>query len=761
MTLALVEAQAEPAPLPVGRISIRPRTRKASAQPWLFEEVIRSTEPRRYLDVLTVAVNRKGVLDVDTVKGCTLGMRAYPDGGCYGECYAAKTAALYNIDFATSISRQFCDREHRDAIVKQMLALPGSWYRVGTAGDPSHDWVHTVAVLRPLRWTKKTPVIVTKHWVALTDKQIADLRWLKAVVNTSVSGLDTDAELAHRLRQRERLAEAGVRSVLRVVTCDFGASQWARSCQEKQDHLLSLAPIIDNPLRASRSNPRVANGDIRVTRVCDSIGGGKLVSVHSKSVYLGTCANCPDQCGIDLAAASTKNEEIEEDMAQKALFTDHHEFVYVPSVIGSGFEQDVAKLALEDGIAHRAARKNMQIHSAIILKINDEFAGFMTFQNNDEAREFCLLQSVIRPDKYSDDMYREMVLKVIAQNVNGYPAIMTTNPKSKFETPKLYESLGFRTYLAMSGFCYMVNGNFSDVRMKLLAHITMTNVWDSVKGKWLELKREWNRQIEEAGERHSIPNPLYATRDGCWQGTNGFANVVTGHAHNGNASVLDPVACEVILRFFMPKAGRRVYNPFGGGVQFGFVSGACGYEYVASEIRKNQCDANNILCSDFASARWYESDSSTYEPEGMFDLVFTCPPYYKVEEYLDYDGKPPAGEINSLSTYEEFREALFSGYERAIAHLNDNCFFVVMTGDSRDKNGAYYCSESETELFFKQRGLAVYNKIVYLESEFTRLAHAKKTLHHRKFPKREQKIIVAYKGDVSKIKALYTPIGRL
>jgi hypothetical protein len=69
-----------------------------------------------------------------------------------------------------------------------------------------------------------------------------------------------------------------------------------------------------------------------------------------------------------------------------------------------------------------------------------------------------------------------------------------------------------------------------------------------------------------------------------------------------------------------------------------------------------------------------------------------------------------------------------------------------MTGDSRDKQGAYYCSESETELFFKERGLSVYNKIVYLESEFTRLAHAKKTLHMRKFPKREQKIIVAYKN---------------
>jgi hypothetical protein len=712
----------------------------------------------RYRAVLTVTENRKGVLDVDTVKGCTSGMRSYPRGGCYGECYAARTAALYGRDFATSVSRQFQDICHRATIIKAMMARPSTWYRVGTAGDPCHDWIHTIAVLRELRWTKKTAVVITKHWTTLSEKQVGDLRWLGAVVNTSVSGLDTDQEITHRLEQRECLRGAGVRSVLRVVTCDYGTSSWAQERKARQEYLLSLAPIIDNPLRPRRSNPRVVSGDIRVENRRESVGGGKLVSLHNTSVYLGTCKACPDQCGVDSVAIREKENET---MTQVALFNDKVEFVHVQSVIGSGYEKAVAKLAIEDGIAHRAARKNMQIHSAIILLINGEFAGFMTFQNNDEVREFCLLQSVIRPDLHTDDLYCQMVRKVIECNTKGYPAIMTTNPKSKFETPKLFESMGFVTYLAMSGFCYMVHGKLSDVRVKLLAHITMTNVWDSVRGKWLELKKEWNARIDAAGVKHSIPNPAFATRDGCWQGANGFANVVTGHAHNGNASVLDPVACEVILRFFMPGDGRRIYNPFGGGVQFGFISGAYGYEYLASEIRENQCDANNVLCSEFENVRWLRSDSSRYEPEGMFDLVFTCPPYYKVEKYLDYDGAPPEGEINSFSTYAEFRAALWSGYRRAIEHLNDNCFFVVMTGDSRDKDGAYYCSEAETELFLKEDGLAVYNKIVYLECEFTRLAHAKKTLNTRKFPKREQKIIVAYKGKPASIAGRFPAIGRL
>ena len=735
--------------------------------------VVTADGSRKYLPLLTAVENQKGVLDVDTVKGCTLGMRAYPEGGCYGECYAQKTAARYGIDFSTSVSRRLTPWNRR-AVFCAIRDFPATWYRIGTAGDPCHDWENTLEVCEAMETTGKVPVIITKHWIPLTNEQILRLKAVGAIVNTSTSGLDTDAQTKHRVRQIVRLNVLGVRSVNRVVTCDYGDTEWAAPRKARQEYLLKIGPVIDNPLRADKNNPRVLDGSIRLTRSEHAVGGGKMVSLHRADIYLGTCAGCPDQCGA--TRMQTEAREVFVD-GQESLFNDLPaaapgvEWVHAKSVIGSGFEADVAKLAIEDVIAKRAARNNMQIHSAIILLIDGEFSGFFTFQDNHVSREFCLLQSVIKPARYTKELYAQMVREVLARNTSGYPAIITTDPKSKFETPKLFESVGFKTYLKMSGFHYMVCGELSAVRMKLLAHITMTNVWNSVKGDWLRLKKEWRERIDAAGAAAGVPNPAFASREGCWQGEQGMANVVTkdptkkgkeeGRAHNGNASVLDPVACEVIARFFMPTDGRRVYNPFGGGVQFGYVSGACGYEYVASEIRQNQCDANNKICAEFESVQWVKSDSSTYDPHGMFDLVFTCPPYYKVERYVDYDGVSPEGEINSFPTYDKFRDALFAGYKKAVEHLADNRFFVVMTGDSRDKNGAYYCSESETELFFKENGLSVYNKIVYLECEFTRLAHAKKTLHMRKFPKREQKIIVAYKGDIKKIKDLFAPIGRL
>ena len=449
---------------------------------------------------------------------------------------------------------------------------------------------------------------------------------------------------------------------------------------------------------------------------------------------------------------------------------DAFDYTIIKAVTGSGYEERVATLALHDGIAHRAARPNMQKFPALIVETKDgEFVGFITFQINHKEQEFCFLQSAIWDEWRCQKLYLHMVEIALAQNVDEYPSVVTCSPKSDLETEELFTKAGFETYLKKSGFAFMVKGGtvdghtiptFDFARLKKLVQVTETNVWNSLKKEWLFEKKQWNQLIDQAGLQYGVENPRWATREDCWMKDGGISVVVNGKNHNGGASVLDPFACEVMLTLFMPEHGKRVYNPFGGGVQYGFVAGTRGYEYVASEIRQNQCDANNAICTGL-NATWVQSDSSTYEPEGMFDQVFSCPPYYKVERYVDYDGNPPEGELNDMPTYEQFRETLFAGYERALAHLNENCFFIVMVGDSRDPNGDYYGCEAETELWMKQHGLILYNKIIFLESAFTKLAQVKHTMNNRKFPKQEQKIIVGFKGDPKQIAKLYRPIGRI
>lgn len=52
----------------------------------MFIEIEPKTESKQYLPLITAVENQKGVLDVDTVKGCASGMNAHPNGGCYDDC---------------------------------------------------------------------------------------------------------------------------------------------------------------------------------------------------------------------------------------------------------------------------------------------------------------------------------------------------------------------------------------------------------------------------------------------------------------------------------------------------------------------------------------------------------------------------------------------------------------------------------------------------------------------------------------------------
>lgn len=449
------------------------------------------------------------------------------------------------------------------------------------------------------------------------------------------------------------------------------------------------------------------------------------------------------------------------------------DFKYLDQTKGSEYEQLVKDLAIADHYARRAARDKFQKKNSIIMLIDGEFAGFGIFETDNRAKQFYVWQIAITDKWKGNGLAKVIIEKMLNQNKKQMPAVVTVYDKNEVSLG-LFKSCGFEVYQKKGQVFYMTRGGIVDgveikandvARLKKLLGINPTNIWNSAKGEWRIEKQKWNELIENAGMLAEVSNPTYASREGCWQKDGGLAKFATGEALNGGASVLDPFVCELVLKLFMPKNGKSVYNPFGGGVQMGFVSGFYDYEYLATEIRQNQCDANNAICKAYQmkNVNWILHDSSTYYDESKkFDMIFTCPPYYLVEDYRDYDGIKPDKELNGLSSYDEFREMLFKGYENAIKMLNDNCFFAIMVGDSRDpKTGGYYCAEAETEIFLKQQGLHVYNRIVYLETQFTRAMQTKSTIKSRKLPKCEQKIILAYKGNTNNIQALYEDIGRL
>jgi hypothetical protein len=302
--------------------------------------------------------------------------------------------------------------------------------------------------------------------------------------------------------------------------------------------------------------------------------------------------------------------------------------------------------------------------------------------------------------------------------------------------------------------------------LKNLLGIIPTNCWDSTGRDWKLEKSKWNEIIDMAGSMANVNNPRFATRENCWQPKGNLSSYLSkdGSDLNQGASVLDPYVCELVLRLFMPKGeGLSVYNPFAGGVQMGMVAGFLGHNYTGTEIRLNQCDANNALVHAYQmdQVQWEPVDSVDFQPEqDKYDLIFSCPPYYGVEDYRDYSGMKPNKELNNLPNYQSFKEALFAAFKKSFTALKENRFFVLMIGDSRDKSGAYYSFEAETELFMREMGLHIYNRIVFLEARFSRLIQAHSMIKSRKLPKVEQKILVGFKGNLKNIKINFDPINQ-
>jgi hypothetical protein len=244
----------------------------------------------KYSKTLTATENKKGVLDVDTVKGCSFGMQKYPDGGCYGLCYAATLAYCRGFDFHKSIVRK---NINKTTIQTTLIKHHSPWFRVGTMGDPSYDWDFTIYICEWLA-RFKVPVIVTKHWINLNDNQITRLKKIGSVVNTSISPLDSKDEIKYRLDIFKRLKEIGLNSVLRIVSAEFGVTKNGRKLNAVQDKLFMNSPIIDNPLRIPLTDKRVLSGDIIVHRHKDA-ANIRSISVSRRGAYIGSCVNCPDQ----------------------------------------------------------------------------------------------------------------------------------------------------------------------------------------------------------------------------------------------------------------------------------------------------------------------------------------------------------------------------------------------------------------------------------------------------------------------------------
>lgn len=214
-------------------------------------------------------------------------------------------------------------------------------------------------------------------------------------------------------------------------------------------------------------------------------------------------------------------------------------------------------------------------------------------------------------------------------------------------------------------------------------------------------------------------------------------------------SVFDPVLTELMYRWFCPIGGK-VLDPFAGGSTRGVVAEVLGYRYTGIELRANQVEANKAQAKAVnVKPNWIVGDSyelnQHIKPKQMFDMVFTCPPYYDLEVYT-------AGIQSDGSCFRTYRPDFFDWYStiigRCACHLRDNRFFVLVVGEIRDRNGFYRNFVADTIEAATSAGLRYYNELILITRIGSLPLRVGRAFNAgRKVGKSHQNVLVFYKGD--------------
>ena len=270
------------------------------------------------------------------------------------------------------------------------------------------------------------------------------------------------------------------------------------------------------------------------------------------------------------------------------------------------------------------------------------------------------------------------------------------------------------------------------------------SILDARKGYWQERKTQWRNFIQDNGITRE--NKL-----GDINQLNRYGMKVSG------VSLLDPVLCEIIYKWFGVE-NCKCFDTFAGDVVFGYVASTLGGEFTGIEIRQEQVDVNNQKIDELSISNCtYICDDGQnicqHIEEDTQDLFFSCPPYYNLEVYSDKEN-----DASNQDTYEDFMRIIENAFTGAIKCLKEDRFAVIVCGDIRDKNGAYYCFPDDIKRIFVKNGCVLYNDIILIDPVGSAIYRAKKYMKNRKVVKTHQNVLVFYKGNTNNIKKIFNTI---
>jgi len=162
--------------------------------------------------------------------------------------------------------------------------------------------------------------------------------------------------------------------------------------------------------------------------------------------------------------------------------------------------------------------------------------------------------------------------------------------------------------------------------------------------------------------------------------------------------------CKNIINFFT-KQDDVILDPFAGRTR-AIITNELKRRYVGFELTEKyfpQEKSDNRIIHNMDSL-----NMGSVLDNYLFDLVFTCPPYWNMEKYSDNPD-----DLSTFKTYDSFLSGCNERIGKASEYLKDDGFLIVVLMDFR-KNGNLYCWHNDTINYFHENtDLKLYDTIIW------------------------------------------------
>jgi DNA modification methylase len=188
-----------------------------------------------------------------------------------------------------------------------------------------------------------------------------------------------------------------------------------------------------------------------------------------------------------------------------------------------------------------------------------------------------------------------------------------------------------------------------------------------------------------------------------------------GDKAKGNLSQFNPDVAERILKIWS-KEGGKVLDPFSGRCR-ALIAQAMNRRYIGYEISPTAHEKiierleRKTLVPFKHKAKVICADSKTINKIDEFDLVFSCPPYWDVEDYDKEYGEKVEGQLSSLHNYKHFLEEYYVIICNCFKALKPGKYCVWVVNDIR-RNKRLVPFASDTINCFERAGFKLHDVVI-------------------------------------------------